>query len=89
MSPSTNPLPLHTTLLLHPHFTELTHITLLLHLLPHLLPHPLPFTPQLTNPLPHFTLEVTHTMHLPDLHSHTTPVIPLLPHLPKPSKFVQ
>merc|ERR1712203_1002311 len=45
--------------------------------------------PQLTNPLPHFTLELTHTMLLPDSHSHTMPVTPLLPLLPKPSKFVQ
>merc|ERR1719319_553405 len=42
----------HITLLPHPHFTqELTHITLL----PHPLPHLLLFTPQLTNPLLHFT----------------------------------
>merc|ERR1719319_508309 len=72
--------------LLHPHFTlELTHITLL----PHPLPHLLPFTLQLTNPLPHFTPELMHTMLLPDPHSHTMPVTPLLPLLPKPSKFVQ
>merc|ERR1719418_335902 len=62
---------------------------LLPHLLPHPLPHPLPFMPQLTNPLPHFTPELMHTMLLPDPHSHTMPVTPLLPLLPKPSKFVQ
>merc|ERR1711936_471001 len=85
-TPSTNPLLLHTMPLLHPHFTqELTHITLL----PHQLPHPLPFTLQLTNLLPHFTPELTHTMLLPDPHLHTMPATPLLPLLPKPSKFVQ
>merc|ERR1712037_827164 len=46
-------------------------------------------TLQLTNLLPHFTPELTHTMLLPDLHSHTMPATPLLPLLPKPSKFVQ
>merc|ERR1711935_1000867 len=79
---STNPLPLHTMLLPHPHFTqELTHTMLL--------PHLLPFTPQLTNPLLHFMLELTHTMLLLDPHSHTMPATPLLPLPSKPSKFVQ